>query len=156
MTQVFQIGDIVRVRNHTDEEKNRYIHGWSDFMDEFETKRCIVVEVEQTRCDGIAYSLVPLKPNSVVAPGASKQSLTIPNSGSFSFTPDSLVMVQPSPWRDAIINGLRIPMIGDAVPAEFSDPKKTVTFLRWSCSGVTINRTKLDIPVIPKPAFTTF
>ena len=156
MTRLFQIGDVVYVREHTEEEKDRYVHGWTFSMDEFETKRCIVVEVEQTRCDGIAYSLVQLKPNGVVAPGASRKSLAIPNSGSFAFTPDSLVMVQPSPWRDAIIDGLRIPMIGDSVPTEFSDPKKTVTFLRWSYSGVTINRTKLDIPVIPKPAFTTF
>ena len=156
MTHPYQIGDVVRVRKHTDEEKDHYVHGWTFDMDKFESELCIIVEVEQTRFDGIAYSLVRLKPGGVVAPGASRQRLTIPHSGRFSFTPDSLVMVQPSPWRDAIIDGLRIPMIGDAVPTEFSDPKKTVTFLRWSCSGVTINRTKLDLPVIPKPSFTTF
>lgn len=156
MTQTFQIGDVVYVRDHTEHEKDHYVHGWTFEMDKFESELCIIVEVEQTRFDGIAYSLIRLKPDGVVAPGASRRSLAIPNSGSFSFTPDSLVMVQPSPWRDAIIDGLRIPMIGDAVPTEFSDPKKTVTFLRWSYSGVTINRTKLDLPVIPKPSFTTF
>ena len=156
MTRLFQIGDVVYVRDHTEYEKDNYVHGWTFDMDKFESELCIVVEVEQTRFDGIAYSLVRLKPGGVVVPGASRQRLTIPHSGCFSFAPDSLVMVQPSPWRDAIIDGLRIPMIGDAVPMEFSDPKKTVTFLRWSCSGVTINRTKLDSPVIPKPAFTTF
>ena len=156
MTQNFQIGDVVRVRNHTDEEKNRYAYGWSGFMDELETKQCIIVTVEQNGPGRIGYALVPIKSDRVVAPGVSRDDVQVPDSWPFTFTPDSLTMVQPSPWRDAIIDGLRIPMIGDAVPTEFSDPKKTVTFLRWSCSGVTINRTKLDSPVIPKPAFTTF
>lgn len=156
MTQVFQIGDIVRVRNHTEEEKNRYIHDWVFEMDTFESKLCIVVEVEQTRLDGIAYSLVLLKPGCTVAPGVSRRDVQDPTSNSFAFAPDSLTMVQLSPWRDVVLGGRHIPMIGDDVPEGSNYYGKTVAHIMWTGLGVHINEVLTEAPIIPKPAFTTF
>lgn len=156
MTQLFQIGDVVYVREHTDEEKEDYVHTWVFEMDAFETKQCVVVEVEQTRFDGIAYSLVLLKPGCTVAPGVSRDDVEDPESYFFAFAPDSLTLVQPSPWRDVVLDGRRIPMIGDAVPEGSDYYGKTVERLSWTSLGVHINEVLTESPVIPKPAFTTF
>ena len=156
MTQTFQIGDVVYVREHTEEEKDQYVHTWVFEMDEFETKQCIVVEVEQTRFDGIAYSLVLLKPGCTITPGVSRDDIEDPESGLFAFAPDSLAMVQLSPWRDVVIDGRRIPMIGDAVPEGSDYYGKTVEHLGWTSLGVHINEVLIESPTIPKPAFTTF
>lgn len=80
MTQVFQIGDVVRVRNHTNEEKRRYAYGWSGFMDALETKQCIVVTVNQTGPGRIGYALVPIKSDRVVASGVSRGDVQVPDS----------------------------------------------------------------------------
>ena len=156
MTQTFQIGDVVYVREHTEEEQDRYIHGWTFSMDEFETKQCIVVGVEQTRCDGIAYSLVQLKPGCTVTPGVSRRDVQDPTSNSFAFAPDSLTMVQLSPWRDVVLGGRHIPTIGDNVPDGSNYYGKTVTHIMWTGLGVYINEVLTEAPTIPKPAFTTF
>lgn len=156
MTQTFQIGDVVCVRDHTEGEKDQYVHTWVFEMDEFESELCVVVEVEQTRFDGIAYSLVRLKPGCTVAPGVSRNDVEDPESYFFAFAPDSLIMVQPSPLRDVVLDGRRIPMIGDAVPEGSDYYGKTVERLCWTSLGVHVNDVLTESPTIPKPAFTTF
>ena len=156
MTQTFQIGDVVYVRGHTEDEKDQYVHTWVFEMDEFESELCVVVEVEQTRFDGIAYSLVRLKPGCTVAPGVSRDDVEDPESGLFAFAPDSLAMVQPSPWRDVVVGGRRIPMIGDTVPEGSNYYGKSVAHIMWTGLGVHINEVLTEASTIPKPAFTTF
>ena len=53
----FKIGSEVRIRTHTNEEKQRYYTGWARRMDEFEGQIGIVTDVGLTASNGRVWQI---------------------------------------------------------------------------------------------------
>ena len=136
MTQVFQIGDIVRLKKTG--------------------KRCVITGVYRLDSGNIIHTgYVYDAPN--IPPGTTRSDIP------WAFTPDistyakHLILEIPSPWRHALADGTVVPMIGDQYvhPNRKSTPQ-TVDSVNWVYGAIDVNRYPFTTGTVPSPAFTTF
>lgn len=151
MTHPYQIGDVVYVRKHTDEEKANYPLHWFTYMHRFEDTNCVITRVRTHGRGFVVYQLHPMKSQDPIKPGQTREDVVTHEDYAL-FTADSITMVTPGPFRSVIFNRRPMPYLGDTLPYD-TDP---VDDILWGTVTVRINGVEFCSTEIPESAFTTF
>lgn len=157
MTQVFQIGDIVRIRTHSTSEKDRYPLSWNKSMDDWECLCGMVIAACRNPSDEAEhrYNLLPCPEEFVLKPGDDfRTQMDGKRRQTFGFVGSSLTLVKRSPWRSVPVNGGPLPLVGEW---DENTTKQFTQNIRWAGSGVTVNYVTVLPSRIPHTnMFTTF
>ena len=157
MTQVFQVGDIVRVRTHYTGEKQDYPLNWNKRMDDWE-ELCGIVTIAHMKAPHEAenwHVLLPCPFGFTIKPGDDFRAMTDKSRRQpFSFVESSLTLVHRSPWRSIQVNGGPLPLVGEW---DEHTTKRFAQEIRWTGHGVTVNGVIVLPSRIPHTnVFTTF
>lgn len=151
MAHPYQIGDVVHVRKHTDEEKMDYPFDWYTYMDQFEDVNCVITRVRMHLNGSISYQLHLMQSPNPIRPGQSRGDIVTHEDYAL-FAADSISMVTPGPFRNIVVNGIPMPYLGDTLPYD-TDP---VDDILWGTVTVRVCGVEFCSTKIPEPAFTTF
>ena len=151
MAHPYQIGDVVHVRKHTDEEKMDYPFNWYTYMHQFEDANCVITRVRVHMNGSIIYQLNLMQSQNPIRPGQTRGDIVTHEDYAL-FTADIITMVTPGPFRNVIVDGIPMPYLGDTLPYD-TDPVEDVL---WGTITVRINGVEFCSTEIPEPAFTTF
>ena len=157
MTQTFQIGDIVRIRTHSANEKDRYPLSWNRAMDDWGGLCGMVIAACRKPSDEAEhrYNLLPCPEGFAPKPGDDfRTQMDGKRRQTFSFVGSSLTLVKRSPWRSVPVNGGPLPLVGEW---DENTTKQFTQDIRWSGSSVAINYVTVLPSRIPHTnMFTTF
>lgn len=151
MTHPYQIGDVVHVRKHTDEEKQTYPSSWTAHKNHFEDVNAVITRIASYGDGVIHYQLHLMKSQEPIRPGQTREDVVAPDDYEL-FAADSIELVAPSPFRHVVVNDVPMPYIGDIVPGHYFG----VDNILWGITMVMIDRRPYCSTKIPEPAFTTF
>lgn len=156
MTQVFQIGDIVRVYNVKDEtgtpKTDRFIYsGQGNYT-------AVVVHV----LDDYRHNVCVVSPWSEDGPLTAATSRMDIAANTFGKTrtrnrmtcSENMVLLHPSPWRTPLKDDSTVPFVGK--PAPELGVTEDVYSVKWAKDGIFVNDMSLFSPHVPRPPFTTF
>ena len=156
MTQVFQIGDIVRVYNVKDEigapKTDRFVHVAQgnytavvvQVLDDYRHNVCIVSPWSDNGPLTVATSRMDIAANTF---GKMRTRNRITCS-------ENMILLHPSPWRMPLKDGNTVPFVGK--PAPELGITEDVYSVKWAKDGVFVNDVSLFSPHVPRFEFTTF
>ena len=157
MTRVFQVGDIVRIRQHSASEKRTYPLSWNASMDDWEDLCGVVIAAHKRNGqeDEHRYILMPCAEDYTIKPGDDFRALTDGSRRqSFSFIGSSLSLKRLSPWRSIPVGDEPLPLVGEW---DEVTTKHFVSVISWTNTGVAINGVIVLPSRIPHTnLFTTF
>lgn len=142
MTQVFQIGDTVRVdlwSPNTYQFEHRIAVVTHVYIDTYGQHACLLYPVDETQFEK-------------VLPGSEYRDIK-PHVGSHVMCfADDMTLVHPSPWRTIPVKGKLLPMVGEPLDVQ----NITVNSVNWTPMFVAVNGTRHSKSTVPTPIFTTF
>lgn len=156
MTQVFQIGDIVRVYNVKDEtgapKTDRFVHVAQgnytavvvQVLDDYRHNVCIVSPWSDNGPLTVATSRMDIAANTF---GKMRTRNRITCS-------ENMVLLHPSPWRTPLTDGSTVPFVGK--PAPELGITEDIYSVKWAKDGIFVNDISLFSPHVPRLPFTTF